>query len=56
VHDLGYSNITKGYTEVCLEHTHITDKGIIPLKVRVVDAKCGSVAFVIRKTRRRDKR
>ena len=30
-------NITKCCTEVCPEHIHITDNGIIPLKERVVD-------------------
>jgi succinate dehydrogenase / fumarate reductase iron-sulfur subunit len=37
--DLGISlcNITKCCTEVCPEHIHITDNGIIPMKERVVD-------------------
>ena len=34
---LGLCNITKCCTEVCPEHIHITDNGIIPLKERVVD-------------------
>src|SRR5438270_1312734 len=34
---IGYCNITKCCTEVCPEHIHITDNGIIPLKERVVD-------------------
>jgi succinate dehydrogenase / fumarate reductase iron-sulfur subunit len=35
--NIGYCNITKCCTEVCPEHIHITDNGIIPLKERVVD-------------------
>jgi succinate dehydrogenase / fumarate reductase iron-sulfur subunit len=34
---IGLCNITKCCTEVCPEHIHITDNGIIPLKERVVD-------------------
>ena len=34
---VGLCNITKCCTEVCPEHIHITDNGIIPLKERVVD-------------------
>jgi succinate dehydrogenase / fumarate reductase iron-sulfur subunit len=34
---LGLCNITKCCTEVCPEHIHITDNGIIPMKERVVD-------------------
>jgi succinate dehydrogenase / fumarate reductase iron-sulfur subunit len=52
---LGYCNITKCCTEVCPEHIHITDNGIIPLKERVVDAKYDPVLFVINKIRRRRK-
>jgi succinate dehydrogenase / fumarate reductase iron-sulfur subunit len=33
----GMCNITKCCTDVCPEHIHITDNGIIPLKERVVD-------------------
>ena len=33
---IGLCNITKCCTEVCPEHIHITDNGIIPLKERVV--------------------
>jgi succinate dehydrogenase / fumarate reductase iron-sulfur subunit len=33
----GYCNITKCCTEVCPEHIHITDNGIIPMKERIVD-------------------
>ena len=50
---LGYCNITKCCTEVCPEHIHITDNGIIPMKERVVDTKYDPVAWVIRKIRRR---
>jgi succinate dehydrogenase / fumarate reductase iron-sulfur subunit len=35
---LGYCNITKCCTEVCPEHIHITDNGIIPLKERMDDS------------------
>lgn len=34
---IGLCNITKCCTEVCPEHIHITDNGIIPMKERVVD-------------------
>jgi succinate dehydrogenase / fumarate reductase iron-sulfur subunit len=34
--NIGLCNITKCCTEVCPEHIHITDNGIIPLKERVV--------------------
>jgi succinate dehydrogenase / fumarate reductase iron-sulfur subunit len=35
--NIGLCNITECCTEVCPEHIHITDNGIIPLKERVVD-------------------
>ncbi len=35
--NIGLCNITKCCTEVCPEHIHITDNGIIPLKERLVD-------------------
>jgi succinate dehydrogenase / fumarate reductase iron-sulfur subunit len=35
--NIGFCNITKCCTEVCPEHIHITDNGIIPMKERVVD-------------------
>ena len=44
---LGYCNITKCCTEVCPEHIHITDNGIIPLKERVVDRFYDPVARVL---------
>jgi succinate dehydrogenase / fumarate reductase iron-sulfur subunit len=34
---IGFCNITKCCTEVCPEHIHITDNGIIPMKERVAD-------------------
>ena len=34
---IGLCNITKCCTEVCPEHIHITDNGIIPLKERLAD-------------------
>jgi succinate dehydrogenase / fumarate reductase, iron-sulfur subunit len=34
---IGLCNITKCCTEVCPEHIHITDNGIIPMKERMVD-------------------
>ncbi len=35
---IGLCNITKCCTEVCPEHIHITDNGIIPLKERMADS------------------
>jgi succinate dehydrogenase / fumarate reductase iron-sulfur subunit len=34
---LGMCNITKCCSEVCPEHIHITDNGIIPMKERMAD-------------------
>jgi len=34
---VGFCNITKCCTEVCPEHIHITDNGIIPMKERMAD-------------------
>jgi succinate dehydrogenase / fumarate reductase iron-sulfur subunit len=34
---IGLCNITKCCTEVCPEHIHITDNGIIPMKERMAD-------------------
>jgi len=42
-------NITKCCTEVCPEHIHITDNGIIPLKERVVDRFYDPIAMLMRK-------
>jgi len=46
---VGLCNITKCCTEVCPEHIHITDNGIIPLKERVVDRYYDPVAIIGRK-------
>ena len=46
---IGYCNITKCCTDVCPEHIHITDNGIIPLKERVVDAHYDPILWVVRK-------
>jgi succinate dehydrogenase / fumarate reductase, iron-sulfur subunit len=42
-------NITKCCSEVCPEHIHITDNGIIPLKERVVDRFYDPIAMLWRK-------
>jgi succinate dehydrogenase / fumarate reductase iron-sulfur subunit len=47
--NIGLCNITKCCTEVCPEHIHITDNGIIPLKERVVDEYYDPVMWVWRK-------
>jgi succinate dehydrogenase / fumarate reductase iron-sulfur subunit len=47
--NLGYCNITKCCTEVCPEHIHITDNGIIPLKERVVDEFYDPLMWLLRK-------
>ena len=44
----GYCNITKCCTDVCPEHIHITDNGIIPLKERVVDRFYDPIARLLR--------
>jgi succinate dehydrogenase / fumarate reductase iron-sulfur subunit len=49
---VGYCNITKCCTEVCPEHIHITDNGIIPLKERVADVSFDPVMWVGRKITR----
>ncbi len=48
---IGLCNITKCCTDVCPEHIHITDNGIIPLKERLVDDYYDPIAWVIRKLR-----
>ena len=48
---LGLCNITKCCTEVCPEHIHITDNGIIPLKERVVDETYDPIVWLVRKLR-----
>ena len=45
----GMCNITKCCTEVCPEHIHITDNGIIPLKERVVDRFYDPIAWLLGK-------
>ena len=52
---VGLCNITKCCTEVCPEHIHITDNGIIPLKERVADDMDPVVALLrkFRKTKER---
>ncbi len=47
---VGLCNITKCCTEVCPEHIHITDNGIIPLKERMAD-NCDPIVWVVRKLR-----
>jgi succinate dehydrogenase / fumarate reductase iron-sulfur subunit len=47
--NIGLCNITKCCTEVCPEHIHITDNGIIPLKERVVDQFYDPVMWLFRK-------
>ncbi|MCL4304668.1 succinate dehydrogenase/fumarate reductase iron-sulfur subunit [bacterium] len=45
---VGYCNITKCCTEVCPEHIHITDNGIIPLKERVADRYYDPIRMLFR--------
>jgi succinate dehydrogenase / fumarate reductase iron-sulfur subunit len=47
--NIGLCNITKCCTEVCPEHIHITDNGIIPLKERVVDEYYDPLMWLWRK-------
>jgi succinate dehydrogenase / fumarate reductase, iron-sulfur subunit len=47
--NIGLCNITKCCTEVCPEHIHITDNGIIPMKERVVDRFYDPVTWVLDK-------
>jgi succinate dehydrogenase / fumarate reductase iron-sulfur subunit len=55
--NIGLCNITKCCTEVCPEHIHITDNGIIPLKERVVDQFYDPLVWLWRKvTGRKDER
>ena len=49
---VGLCNITKCCTEVCPEHIHITDNGIIPMKERMAD-NYDPVVWVLRKLRGR---
>ena len=47
---VGLCNITKCCTEVCPEHIHITDNGIIPLKERAADS-LDPILWLMRKFR-----
>jgi succinate dehydrogenase / fumarate reductase iron-sulfur subunit len=47
---VGLCNITKCCTEVCPEHIHITDNGIIPLKERMAD-NYDPIVWLLRKFR-----
>jgi len=51
---VGLCNITKCCTEVCPEHIHITDNGIIPMKERMAD-NYDPVVWLMRKLRGRKK-
>jgi len=46
---LGLCNITKCCTEVCPEHIHITDNGIIPIKERVADDSYDPLRWILSK-------
>jgi succinate dehydrogenase / fumarate reductase iron-sulfur subunit len=50
---VGFCNITKCCTEVCPEHIHITDNGIIPLKERVADVYFDPIMWIARKFTRK---
>jgi succinate dehydrogenase / fumarate reductase iron-sulfur subunit len=47
---VGVCNITKCCTEVCPEHIHITDNGIIPMKERMAD-NLDPIVWLVRKLR-----
>jgi succinate dehydrogenase / fumarate reductase iron-sulfur subunit len=47
---IGLCNITKCCTEVCPEHIHITDNGIIPMKERMAD-DFDPIVWLLRKFR-----
>jgi succinate dehydrogenase / fumarate reductase iron-sulfur subunit len=49
---VGMCNITKCCEEVCPEHIHITDNGIIPLKERVADVRWDPIRVLLRSLRR----
>jgi len=46
---VGFCNITKCCTQVCPEHIHLTDNGIIPLKERVVSRYYDPILWLLRK-------
>ena len=50
VFKIGYCNITKCCSEVCPEHIHITDNGIIPMKERMAD-NFDPIVWLLRKFR-----
>jgi succinate dehydrogenase / fumarate reductase iron-sulfur subunit len=50
---VGMCNVTKCCTEVCPEHIHITDNGIIPLKERMADEYFDPLRWAARKLRGR---
>jgi succinate dehydrogenase / fumarate reductase iron-sulfur subunit len=47
---IGLCNVTKCCTEVCPEHIHITDNGIIPMKERMAD-NFDPIVWLLRKFR-----
>jgi succinate dehydrogenase / fumarate reductase iron-sulfur subunit len=47
---IGLCNITKCCSEVCPEHIHITDNGIIPMKERMAD-NFDPIVWLLRKFR-----
>jgi succinate dehydrogenase / fumarate reductase iron-sulfur subunit len=49
---VGFCNITKCCTDVCPEHIHITDNGIIPMKERVAGRYYDPVQLLWQKVRR----
>ena len=51
---IGLCNITKCCTEVCPEHIHITDNGIIPMKERMAD-NYDPIVWLLRKFRENKK-
>jgi succinate dehydrogenase / fumarate reductase iron-sulfur subunit len=51
---IGLCNITKCCTEVCPEHIHITDNGIIPMKERMADT-VDPILWLLRKLRGQNK-
>lgn len=53
---VGFCNITKCCTEVCPEHIHITDNGIIPLKERVADDFYDPIRWLLRKVGTKEER
>jgi succinate dehydrogenase / fumarate reductase iron-sulfur subunit len=52
---VGMCNITKCCTEVCPEHIHITDNGIIPLKERMDDRYFDPLRWAIDKVRGKER-